>query len=443
MLQLEQIVSKNIQHHHLLDIEKPIVVAISGGADSIALLYILYSLGYNCIAAHCNFHLRGEESNRDEKHVSNVIKRLGIVGEFTHFNVDAYAKEHHVSTEMTCRELRYEWFEHIRQKHKAQAIAVAHHRDDDIETMFLNLMRGSGIMGAAAMKWKNGYIVRPMLNVSRNNIEAYLSKQHIEYVVDSTNLENDFKRNKLRNEVIPVLLQSFPDADSMMAKSLGYLKENREIYQYAIAQAQKQYKIGNTILLSKIIAEYPAPKALLHEILAPYGFNSNQIEDIINCVGRSGLIFYSSKFVITINRENIELSEINSFNRTNNEYKIDLSQAVTTPINLDVSFINTKEFAPSKSTNIAYFDAKILEENPRFILRHWREGDHMAPFGLNGTKKLSDIFSNAKLSLIEKNNIWILERDGIIIWAVGLRASRHFAVTKATQKILVIKADIS
>ena len=282
MFQLEQIVSKNIQHHHLLDIEKPIVVAISGGADSIALLYILYSLGYNCIAAHCNFHLRGEESNRDEKHVSNVIKRLGIVGEFTHFNVDAYTKEHHVSTEMACRELRYEWFENIRQKHKAQAIAVAHHRDDDIETMFLNLMRGSGIMGAAAMKWKNGYIVRPMLDISRKDIEEYLHEQEIEYVVDSTNLENDFKRNKLRNEVIPTLLQSFPNADSMIAKSLGYLKDNREIYQYAIAQAQKQYKIGNTILLSKLIAEYPAPKALLHEILAPYGFNSNQIEDIIN-----------------------------------------------------------------------------------------------------------------------------------------------------------------
>ena len=443
MLQLEQIVSKNIQHHHLLDIEKPIVVAISGGADSIALLYILYSLGYNCIAAHCNFHLRGEESNRDEKHVSKVIKRLGIIGEFTHFNVDAYTKEHHVSTEMACRELRYEWFEDIRQKHKAQAIAVAHHRDDDIETMFLNLMRGSGIMGAAAMKWKNGYIVRPMLDISRKDIEEYLHEQKIEYVVDSTNLENDFKRNKLRNEVIPTFLQSFPNADSMIAKSLGYLKDNREIYQYAIAQAQKQYKIGNTILLSKIIAEYPAPKALLHEILAPYGFNSHQIEDIINCANESGHLFYSENYVVAINRETLELSEINSFIRTDDEYEIDLSQVVTTPINLDVSFINPKEFTPSKSTNIAYFDAKILEENPRFILRHWREGDHMAPFGLNGTKKLSDIFSNAKLSLIEKNNIWVLEREGIIIWAVGLRASRHFAVTKATQKILVIKADIS
>lgn len=443
MFQLEQIVSKNIQHHHLLDIEKPIVVAISGGADSIALLYILYSLGYNCIAAHCNFHLRGEESNRDEKHVSNVIKRLGIVGEFTHFNVDAYTKEHHVSTEMACRELRYEWFENIRQKHKAQAIAVAHHRDDDIETMFLNLMRGSGIMGAAAMKWKNGYIVRPMLDISRKDIEEYLHEQEIEYVVDSTNLENDFKRNKLRNEVIPTFLQSFPNADSMIAKSLGYLKDNREIYQYAIAQAQKQYKIGNTILLSKIIAEYPAPKALLHEILAPYGFNSHQIEDIINCANESGHLFYSENYVVAINRETLELSEINSFIRTDDEYEINLSQVVTTPIRLDISFINPNEFVPSRDTNIAYFDAEILEGNPRFILRHWREGDHMSPFGLNGSKKVSDIFSNAKLSLIEKNNIWILERDGIIIWAVGLRASRHFAVTKATQKILVIKADIS
>ncbi|MBR5332247.1 MAG: tRNA lysidine(34) synthetase TilS [Muribaculaceae bacterium] len=436
---LERKISQNIQQHQLLDIEKPVIVALSGGADSVALLYILNLLGYNCIAAHCNFHLRGEESNRDEKYVNNIINQLGIEGEFTHFNVDEYAQEYHISTEMACRELRYEWFEKIRQKHNAQAIAVAHHRDDDIETMFLNLMRGSGIMGTAAMKWKNGNIVRPMLDISRNDIETYLSAQEIEYVVDSTNLENDFKRNKLRNKVIPAILQAFPDADSMLAKSLGYLKENREIYQYAIAQAQKQYQIGNTILLSKLITEYPAPKTLLHEILAPYGFNTHQVEDIINCAGGSGHIFYSSKFVIAINRETIELSEIKSFNRSNNEYEIDLSQSVVNPINLDVSFINPNEFAPTKSTNIAYFDAKILEGNPRFILRHWREGDHMAPFGLNGSKKLSDIFSNAKLSLIEKNNIWILEKDGVIIWIIGLRASRHFAVTQSTKKILVIK----
>lgn len=439
MHQFELNISKNIDRYSLLNHEQLIIVALSGGADSVALLCVLKSLGYNCLAAHCNFHLRGEESNRDEQHAVAIAQQLGLECEVVHFDVDSYEKEHGVSTEMACRELRYEWFEQLRQQYEAQAIAVAHHRDDDIETMFLNLLRGSGIVGAAAMRWKNGYIVRPMLNVSRNEIEQYLLDQHINYVVDSTNLESEFKRNKLRNDVLPTLQRAFPGADEMLAKSLVFLKENRAIYQHAIAQASQQYQRDDTIALAKIISEYIAPTTLLSEILHPKGFNISQIEDMIDSANESGRKFYSQQHVAIINRGEIILSSIDDFNSNDDEYEIRLNESISNPINIEISFINPSNFSPSKSPNKIYLDEKVLEGKPRFVLRHWREGDKMAPFGMNGTKKLSDIFSDAKLSLTQKNNLWILERNGEILWIVGMRASRHFAVTPHSNSILILK----
>ena len=428
--------------YRLLNKEQTIIVALSGGADSVALLCVLKSLGFNCVVAHCNFHLRGEESNRDEAHAINIATACGAHSEVVHFDVKEYEKAHGVSTEMACRELRYEWFEKLRQQYNAQAIAVAHHRDDDIETMFLNLLRGSGIVGAAAMRWKNGYIVRPMLNISRNEIEQYLSEQQIEFITDSTNLESEFKRNKLRNDVLPTLQQVFPGADEMLAKSLVFLKENRAIYQQAIAQASQLYQHGDTIALAKIITEYVAPTTLLYEMLHPHGFNISQVEDMINASNESGRKFYSPQCVAIINRGEIILSNIDDISSNNDEYEISLSENISTPINISISHIKHSDFLPCKSTNEIYFDAKILEGNPRFVLRHWREGDRMAPFGLNGTKKLSDIFSDAKLSLNQKNSLWILERDGVILWVVGMRSSRHFAITSHTNSILKLKYEI-
>ena len=443
MHQLEEKISKNIAQHKLLEKEACVVVALSGGADSVALLAILRTLQYKCVAAHCNFHLRGDESNRDEQHAIDIAHRLGAECEVVHFDVKTYENEHKVSTEMACRELRYEWFEQLRQKYNAQAIAVAHHRDDDIETMFLNLLRGSGIAGVAAMRWINGYIVRPMLNVSREDIELYLKDKTLEYVVDSTNAECEFKRNKLRNEVLPVLQKAFPGAGDMLMKSLQYLKENREIYNETIGQASKKYKTGNVIRLAEVLESYVSPFTLLFEMLSPYGFNANQVERMIDAQNGSGKLFYSSQWVAVVNRGDVELLPIEKYDNSSEEYVIDLLADVSAPIALQVEEINPEEFQPQKDRNVIYLDAKVLEGNPRIVLRHWREGDRLAPFGMNGTKKLSDIFSDAKLSLIEKGKVWILERNGEILWVVGMRASRLFKVNEKTAHILCIKKRFS
>ena len=439
MHQLEEKISKNIAQHGLLHDDACVVVALSGGADSVALLAILCALQYRCVVAHCNFHLRGDESNRDEQYAVKIAGELGCQCEVVHFDVKAYENEHKVSTEMACRELRYEWFEQLRQKYNAQAIAVAHHRDDDIETMFLNLLRGSGIAGVAAMRWINGYIVRPMLNVSREDIESYLNDKSLDYVMDSTNVECEFKRNKLRNEVLPVLQKAFPGAGDMLMKSLQYLKENREIYNETIGQASKKYKTGNVIRLAEVLENYASPFTLLFEMLSLYGFNAKQVRWMIDAVDASGRVFYSQQWVAVVNRGGIELCEVEKYNHHNEEYEVDLTSNVVAPIELLVEQIDRTQFAPQKNNDVIYLDAKVLEGNPRIVLRHWREGDRLAPFGMNGTKKLSDIFSDAKLSLIEKSKVWILERNGEILWVVGMRASRLFKVNEKTTHILYIK----
>lgn len=449
MHKLEQIVSNNILQHNLLNHHDLIIVALSGGADSVALLAILKSLGYNCIAAHCNFHLRGEESNRDESHAINISKELDINCITTHFNVDEYKKANGVSTEMACRDLRYQWFESLRKKYNAQAIAVAHHRDDDIETMFLNLLRGSGITGVAAMKWKNSHIIRPMLNISRQEIEAYLHDKKLTFVIDSTNLTDEFKRNKLRNEVLPVLRDAFPNADEILMKSLHNLKENRLIYNNAIDNAIAKYKNGNIIYLSDIISEYIAPSTLLFEILNPLGFNIFQINDIINTSNDSGRKFFSQEWVAIVNRGNIQLSEISHFNNTseykfyisseNNNFKIESEN--TLPITLDIQELGCENFIPRNNSFEIYLDISAFEGNPQFILRHWKKGDRLEPFGMKGSKKVSDIFNDSKLSIIDKNSTWILERNGVILWIVGIRASRHFPVSSKTKRIMCVKAS--
>ncbi len=436
---MEERILKNIQRYELLNDNDVIIVALSGGADSVALLAVLVSLGYKCVAAHCNFHLRGEESDRDEAHARLVSTGQGVECEVKHFDVSVYENEHGVSTEMACRELRYAWFEQLRVEYNAQAIAVAHHRDDDIETMFLNLLRGSGIAGVAAMKWRNGYVVRPMLNSSRNDIEMYLKSRGLKYIVDSTNAQINYKRNRLRNVVLPALREMFPNADEMLAKSLSHLKENWEIYNSLVSQAVGRYRQGDIINLMEMVETAPAPATMLYEMLYPMGFNITQVNAIVDMVGQSGKVFYARQWVAVVNRRWLQIVPVAEF-ENDDAYNVDLSQDVVSPIQLQIKEIPTQEFKPVKDGNVIYLDAKVLSDDAHFVIRRWRNGDRIAPFGMSGTKKLSDLFSDAKLSVAEKQRVWVLERNNEILWVIGIRASRHFKVTKNTTSVLQIKA---
>lgn len=430
-------IRRSIERHKLLSGDAVVIVALSGGADSVALLSALTALGYRCIAAHCNFKLRGEESERDQCHAADIARRLGAEFAVTDFNTTDHASAHGISIEMAARELRYRWFEEIRQQYSAEAIAVAHHRDDNIETFFLNLLRGTGIAGLTAMSPRRGYIIRPMLDTSRADVLDYLRSRNLNYVTDSTNADCDYKRNRLRNIVLPILRDQFPDADEAIAHTISCLQSNETIYQEAVAEAKRKYVNGSTISLTALIDKCPAASTMLFEMLRPYGFNASQAADMANSADNTGSRFISPTHTATINRGELLIRPIDSMEQPN-EYIISLDHDIAKPIDIKITrFDNTTETRLLKTeSNSILLDAAVLDGNPIFKLRKWQQGDRMAPFGMHGTKKISDIFSNARLSLHAKQSTWILTRNDEILWVVGLRASRHFSITDKTAKII-------
>lgn len=432
-----------IARHGLIEDGGCVVVALSGGADSVALLSVLVSLGYRCVAAHCNFHLRGSESDRDCRHAAAVADSLGVKCVIKDFDVPAYEAAHGVSTEMACRELRYEWFEQVRVEYGAAAIAVAHHRDDNIETFFLNLLRGTGIAGLSGMSPRNGYVIRPMLDCTRADVEKYLGEQELGYVTDSTNRQNDFKRNRLRNLILPMIREQFPGADDAIASTVSLLRENEAVYREAINAKDACYRRGNRVDVKSLAANEKNAVTVLFEILRPFGFNATHAGDIIASAGVSGRRFRSRSHVALLNRGELVLSETDgdcAVAAEDEEYEIDMTGGVSHPVSLDVTIVDgcgsRHELTADSRTLI--LDGTVLDGNPRFVLRRWRKGDRLAPFGMKGTKKVSDIFSDAKLSLNEKSKVWLLTRNGEILWIVGMRASRHFPVTADSRCRVVV-----
>lgn len=432
-------ISASINRHQLIADGDKVIVTLSGGADSVALLSVLVGLGYDCIAAHCNFHLRGDESDRDCAFAQSIAQSLGVECIVKHFDVSQYERDNKVSTEMACRQLRYEWFEQLRQQYAPAVIAVAHHRDDNIETFFLNLLRGTGIAGLTGMAPRNGHIIRPMLDCTRQEVEQYLADKGLDYVTDSTNSQNDYRRNRLRNIILPMLNEQFPGASNAIASTMAMLGDNEAIYREAIDNARNRYVANNTIDLQSLISNELQAATVLFELIRPMGFNYTQACDII-AANSSGRQFFAGRNILTIHRGSLIITD--QPDGKPDEYSIDLCQPVTHPINLSVSITpNDGTVAKPSSASTIMLDAAVLDGNPHFVLRHWRNGDRIAPFGMNGTKKLSDIFTDAHLSIIDKENVWVLTRNDEILWVIGHRTSRHYPVTPTSTHIITISTN--
>lgn len=432
-------VRKFIENGRLIDESMPILVTLSGGADSVALLRVLLTLGFDCRAAHCNFHLRGEESNRDECFVTELCRQLNVALDVKHFDVPAYMSKHGVSMEMACRELRYEWFEQLRSEHGCRCIAVAHHNDDNIETFFLNALRGTGIAGLTGMKPRNGLVVRPLLCVSRAEILGWLGDMGQDYVTDSTNLENDAKRNRLRNIVLPALYKEFDGAKEALLTTIENMRQCNELYRESIGVMRNivSDREGDSIVIDlEILNSFDNRGMLLYEILKPLGFNYEQCNDMLtSAVGRH---FFSSSHKATINRDTIDVFLLQP--RDENVYVVNLeSDKIFEPIALEINHVVDKLFSPSMvdgKCSVA-FSNDILQST-EVVLRHWREGDRFRPFGMKGSKLISDLFTDLKLSEKEKNETWLLEADGEIVWVIGYRSSQAFKVPKDSTNYLVL-----
>ena len=432
-----------IRSYALLEKDGLYVVALSGGADSVALLHLLHSEGYHLHAAHCNFHLRGAESDRDEHFCQALCERLGIPLHLAHFATQEYAEAHHVSIEMAARELRYKWFGALREDLGASGICVAHHRDDNVETVFLNLLRGTGLRGLTGMQPRNGYILRPLLRVSRADITEYLSEHHQNYVTDSTNLEADVLRNRIRLQVLPLLKELNPAVSDNICRTIDNLTEVQKVLAKTIPSFKECMSLS-----FKEIRQYGSTEYVLHEWLRNYGFNGSQIRQIDALVGSDemavsaiGTVFTSSQgydLLIDRNRLLVEPSfvPVKTVNIPETGYYL-----LDKDTHLRVSLSDvTDDFQPSRLPRLATLDADKVKFP--LTVRPIKIGDKMQPFGMKGHKLLSDLMTDDHMSLFEKRRQRVVvDADGRIVWLVALRTDHRFRITSHTRRVLVLKIE--
>ena len=429
-----------IERNRLLsdDDRRPVLVGLSGGADSVALLSVLVRLGYACVALHCDFHLRGEESERDAAFARTFAESLGVPFYQTDFDTVAYAREHHLSIEMAARALRYAWFEELRERLGAQAIAVAHHRDDSVETVVMNLIRGTGIRGLTGIRPRNGFVVRPLLCVSRADIVAWLENQGIRYVTDSTNLSDAYTRNFIRLNVLPLLERINPSVREAIARSAEHLSAVASVYAYEIARAREEVIVSEGCLSIEALCRFPAPEAILYELLKEYGFSRWVSAEVFDALRKeSGKVFYSKTHRLLKDRAYLWIVPLER-EAEKTSFLLDPSREIyREPVGLTFRELPiTPDLKKKKNRRFAYFDADKL----RFplTLRKWREGDWFVPFGMKGRQKLSDYFSDHKFSRIEKEKAWLLCSGDAIIWLIGERADNRFRIDSGTKRVLAV-----
>ncbi|MGM9759676.1 MAG: tRNA lysidine(34) synthetase TilS [Parabacteroides sp.] len=428
-----------IQQHKLLTPESPVLVGLSGGADSVALLAVLCRLGYTCIALHCNFHLRGEESMRDEAFARQIAtERFQIPFYKQDFDTETYAKFHHLSIEMAARELRYAWFESMRRQLGAQAIAVAHHRDDQVETVLMNLLRGSGIRGMAGIRPKQGAIVRPLLTVGRDEIVDWLTEEQLSFVTDSTNLSDAYTRNFIRLRIIPLLEQINPSAKRSMARTVAHLAEVEQVYRASMEQAIREVTLAEGCFSIPLLLLQPAPSTLLYELLRPYGFSPQLCESVYQSLDKeSGKEFYSETHRLVKDRESCWIVPISRREQPESWTIPAVEGLWEGPVRLTFHRLErSAAYCIPRRKETICLDADKL----RFplCLRRWQQGDWFVPFGMKGRKKISDYFSDRKFCRVQKEQAWLLCSGEQVVWLIGERMDDRFRVTEQTKWILEI-----
>jgi len=437
---MEKRVSDFILRHHLLAPDVLHLVALSGGADSVCLLLLLLRLGYRVEAMHCNFHLRGEESDRDEAFVESLCQDKGVPLHLAHFDTRAYADLHHVSIEMAARELRYSWFEQLRRDLGAATICVAHHSDDNVETILMNLLRGTGLRGLQGIQPRRGHIVRPLLCVSREEIEQWLHEQGQPFVTDSTNTVADVVRNKLRLDIIPRLKDVFPQANSNILSTAHLVSEALHVYDHAIGEQLRLIAgDGPSISIDELLHE-PSPESLLFEWLSPKGFSSHtilQLSQMLPTIS-SGREWSSATHTLVCHSGRLLLSAIEE---QRGPLLIPEPGTYVYDDKTKLRLTNHEgQHIERDNPNVCCADASTIAFP--LELRHIRQGDRFRPLGMKGTRLVSDFLTDLHLSIIDKRRQLVLcDAHGNIIWLIGRRMDDRFKVTKKTTKTLAVSSS--
>ncbi len=425
---------KNITELNLFTNEDKLILAISGGADSVALARLLHENGFNFVFAHCNFNLRGKESNEDELFVKNLSKKLEIQFFSKSFDTEKYAKENKISVQMAARELRYNWFEELRSEIQAQYILVAHHRDDDLETFFINLTRGTGIKGLLGIKPVVGKVVRPLLIYSKAQIEDYLSDLNQEFRTDSTNSNEKYLRNNIRHNLIPLIKEMNPSIENTLKNEMIFFNDVYTVFKESIEKIKDDVVVINEdvfeINKSKLLS-LKNNKIFLRELIHPFGFSQSH-KIIESCNSSSGKIFNSNSHRLLIDRDKIIISKKDR--NDNMVFELDENvENITYPISLN--FRQTTQTKYNATKNTVFLDKDKLTFPLK--LRKWEEGDFFYPLGMNGRKKLSDFFIDNKFNRFEKEECYILCSGSDIVWIVGHRIDDRFKVSDNTKKVYI------
>lgn len=430
-----------IKEENLFRPKDKLLLAVSGGVDSVVLCELCKQAGYDFVIAHCNFQLRGAESNRDEKFVKEFAKRYDAELVVKRFDTKKYATDNKLSIQVAARELRYEWFQEIIQDSafNIQYILTAHHANDNIETMLMNFFKGTGINGLKAILPKQAKIARPLLFAGKEEIISFAKEHKLEFVEDSSNASDKYTRNYFRNKLIPGIKEVFPQVEENLLNNLQRFREAEQLYQQAIDQHKKKLleQRGNEIHIPvlKLLKAQPL-HSIVYEIIKDFGFTAHQADDCIALLkSETGKYIQSPSYRIIRNRAWIIISP-NETTEANNvlierEGDIDFIEG-----KLEIKKIQTSNLRPQTSHQTAQLDAEKI--NFPIFLRKWKQGDYFYPLGMNKKKKLSRFFIDQKLSLTQKEKAWVMEMNKKIVWVVGMRIDDRFKITDATKEILQI-----
>lgn len=432
---------KYIEENNLFEASHRILLAVSGGIDSMVMTHLFLRTQREIGIAHCNFNLRSSESDEDETFVRNFASGHNIPCYSVSFDTTGFASEKDISIQMAARELRYRWFEEIRVKNGYDAVALAHNLNDNIETFLINLTRGTGIAGLTGIKPKYKYLIRPLLFATRHAIAEYCEQQNITYREDRSNTEIKYTRNRIRHVILPVFREINPSFDATVSETAERLGEINEIVTGFISAIRKKItrqRNGTIVFRIDDLNSLTPKRTVLFELFKPFGLGNGQLDDLMNLIsGKTGGQIFTTSHRFIKNRKEILISR--------KDEEAEGFYIITSPeefrrvpgiISANLRILNSDFKIPS-SPAIACLDAGKIKFP--LIIRKWKHGDSLYPFGMNQKKKLSDYFIDNKYSILEKENSQILESENKIVWIIGHRIDNRFRITKSTKKILIIE----
>jgi tRNA(Ile)-lysidine synthase len=430
-----------IEKNSLFKANQKILLAVSGGIDSVAMTYLFKAANFDFAIAHCNFQLRGKDSDYDQEFVRNLALLFGKEFYTVNFDTKIFATNKGISIQMAARELRYEWFEKIANAHKFSRIAIAHNRDDIVETFIINIARGTGIEGLTGIKPKQGKIIRPVLFASRADISDFISSKKIIFREDSSNADIKYQRNLIRHKILPLLKEINPSFAETVIQETEIFNATNAIYNKEIVKIKKSLTIKefpHTVLSIDKILSHGIIAPILYDLLNEYGFSYAVVKDILHSIeSQSGKKFYSEHFVILKDRDTLIIKENTDTNQDNLFFINEECSELNIPIKLTFKhFRREADFIATKSQDNINLDYGKLKFP--LLLRHWNKGDYFYPLGLGGRKKLSDYFTNQKINLFDKENIWLLMSGDDIVWIIGWQIDERFKITDQTENILSI-----